>query len=54
MSRLTNNMFIAFEVTPRIMGQAVLIAAALGIIAAIAPSVSVARMSVVEGLKTLD
>jgi putative ABC transport system permease protein len=53
-AKLTSNMFIAFEVTPRIMGQAVLIAAALGIIAAIAPSISVARMSVVEGLKTLD
>jgi putative ABC transport system permease protein len=46
--------FVIFEVTPRIMGQACLVAAALGIIAAIAPSVAVARMSVVEGLKTLD
>lgn len=46
--------FIIFEVTPRIMGQACLVAAALGIIAAIAPALSVARMSVVEGLKTLD
>ena len=46
--------FLVFEVTPRIMGQACLVAAALGIIAAIAPSLSVARMSVVEGLKTLD
>lgn len=46
--------FVIFEVTPRIMGQACLVAASLGIIAAIAPSISVARMSVVEGLKTLD
>jgi putative ABC transport system permease protein len=50
----TGGMFILFEVTPRILGQACLVAAALGIIAAIAPAVSVARMSVVEGLKTLD
>jgi len=50
----TGGMFIIMEVTPRIIGQAVLVAAALGIIAAIAPAVSVARMSVVEGLKTLD
>jgi putative ABC transport system permease protein len=46
--------FVVFEVTPKIMGQACLVAASLGIIAAIAPSVVVARMSVVEGLKTLD
>jgi putative ABC transport system permease protein len=46
--------FVVFEVTPRIMGLACLVAASLGIIAAIAPSVSVARMSVVDGLKTLD
>lgn len=50
----TGGMFLAFEVTPRILGQACLVAAALGIIAAIAPAISVARMSVVEGLKTLD
>lgn len=46
--------FLVLEVTPRIMGQACLVAAALGIIAAIAPSLAVARMSVVDGLKTLD
>ena len=53
-SKFTGGMFLVFEVTPRIMGQAALVAAALGIIAAIGPSISVARMSVVEGLKTLD
>jgi len=52
--KLTNNIFLVFEVTPRIMGQASLVAASLGIIAALAPSFSVARMSVVQGLKTLD
>jgi putative ABC transport system permease protein len=53
LARMTG-IFLVLEVTPRIMGQACLVAASLGIIAAIAPSVSVARMSVVEGLKTLD
>ena len=45
---------VLFEVTPRIMGQACFVATLLGIVASIAPSLSVARMSVVEGLKTLD
>jgi hypothetical protein len=36
------------------MAIAGLVAASLGIIASIAPSISVARMSVVNGLKTLD
>jgi putative ABC transport system permease protein len=54
MQKLSNGIFLYFEVTPKIMGQAFLVAALLGIIASIAPSVSVARTSVVEGLKTLD
>lgn len=53
-SALTNGIFITFEVTPKIIGQAWLIAATLGICASIAPSIAVARMSVVDGLKTLD
>jgi putative ABC transport system permease protein len=53
-SKLTNGIFITFEVTPKIIGQAWLIAAALGIFASIAPAIAVARMSVVKGLKTLD
>ena len=52
--KMTQGIFISFEVTPRIMGLAALVAALLGIISAIAPSLSVARMSVVNGLKTLD
>lgn len=51
---MTDHIFILLEVTPQIIGTACLIAAGLGIIAAIAPSISVARMSVVQGLKTLD
>jgi len=53
-AKMTNGIFITFEVTPAIIGRACLVAVALGILASIAPSISVARMSVVEGLKTLD
>ena len=52
--KMTHGIFVAFEVTPRIMGFAALVAAVLGIVSAIAPALSVARMSVVQGLKTLD
>ena len=53
-SKMTHGIFIAFEVTPKIMGTAALVAVSLGVIASIAPSIAVARMSVVDGLKTLD
>ncbi len=52
--KLTAGIFVSFEVTPRIMGFAALVAVLLGIFSAVAPSLSVARMSVVNGLKTLD
>jgi putative ABC transport system permease protein len=51
---MTGGIFITFEVTPKILGVAVCIAAGLGIVASILPSISVARTSVVDGLKTLD
>ena len=51
---LTNGLFVMFEVTPRMIGQAFSVAALLGVVAAIAPMITVARTSVVEGLKTLD
>jgi putative ABC transport system permease protein len=51
---LTGGFFPSLEVTPRIIGLGALVAAALGIIASLAPAISVARMSVVQGLKTLD
>ena len=54
LQRLTNGFLVYFEVTPRIMATGGIVAALLGIVAAIGPSVSVARMSVVSGLKTLD
>lgn len=51
---LTNNFFPSLEVTARIVGRGCLVAAALGIVSSLAPALSVARMSVVQGLKTLD
>lgn len=51
---MTNGMFPMFEITPKIIAIGASVAALLGIVASIMPSVAVARMSVVEGLKTLD
>ena len=51
---LTQGFLPYFEVTPRIMATGGLVAALLGILASIGPSLAVARMSVVQGLKTLD
>ncbi len=53
-TKISNGLFINFEVTPKIMGTAFLVASVLGVVAAIAPAISVARTSVVDGLKTLD
>jgi len=53
-TKMTNGILLTFEVTPQIIGVGVAVAAALGIIACIAPAIAVARMSVVTGLKTLD
>lgn len=54
LQKLTQGFLVYFEVTPRIMATGGIVAALLGILAAIGPSVSVARTSVVAGLKTLD
>jgi putative ABC transport system permease protein len=51
---LTNGFFPVLEVTDRMIGRGCLIAAALAIVSSLAPSIAVARISVVEGLKTLD
>jgi len=51
---LTGGLFPSLDVTPRILGAAASVAALLGIVASLAPSLSVARLSVAEGLKTLD
>lgn len=52
--QVSGGMLRFFEVTPRIVAFGFAVAAALGIIAALPPSLAVARTSVVEGLKTLD
>ena len=54
LQKLTKGFLIYFEVTPHIIATGAVVAALLAIIAAIAPSIAVARMSVVQGLKTLD
>jgi putative ABC transport system permease protein len=51
---LSQGVFLVFELTPRIAGLAFAVAALLGIVASLAPALSVARTSVVQGLKTLD
>jgi putative ABC transport system permease protein len=53
-SKLTGGIFPYFEVTGKILGTAFFVAACLGIIASVAPAISAAKMSVVEGLRTLD
>jgi len=52
--KLTNGLFIIFEVTTHMMGLAFGVAAALAVLAALGPMVAVARTSVVQGLRTLD
>jgi putative ABC transport system permease protein len=52
--KMTNGYFPSFEVTSRIIGISSLVAALLGIVASIMPSIAVAKMSVTDGLKTLD
>jgi ABC-type antimicrobial peptide transport system permease subunit len=53
-AKMTNGIFVMLEVTPKIMGIGAAVAAVLGIVASIMPSLAVAKMSVVEGLKSLD
>src|SRR5258706_15256494 len=52
--KLTNGLFLVFEVTPQMMGLAFSVAAAMGLLAAAVPMIGVARTTVVQGLKTLD
>jgi putative ABC transport system permease protein len=54
LQQLSNGFLIYFEVTPRIVATGATVAALLGIVAAIMPTIAVSRMSVVQGLKTLD
>jgi putative ABC transport system permease protein len=52
--KVTNGLLISWEVTPQMLGMAALVAAVMGIVSAFFPAIAAARMSVVEGLKTLD
>ena len=54
MSLMLEILFILLEVTTEMIGLAMMVAAVLGLIAAVAPMIAVARTSVVQGLKTLD
>jgi len=53
-TKMTGGIFPSFEVTPKIIATGMLVAALLGIVASIMPSIAVAKMSVTDGLKTLD
>jgi putative ABC transport system permease protein len=53
-TKVSNGLFVMFEVTPRMMGLAFAVAAFLALLAALAPMYNVARTSVVNGLRTLD
>jgi putative ABC transport system permease protein len=52
--KMTHGMFTVLPVTPEIIGTGVAVAAGLGITASLMPSIAVMRMSVVQGLKSLD
>ncbi len=54
LQKLTSGFMPYFEVTPRIMATGSVVAAGLGLTAAIMPIITMARTSVVDGLKTLD
>jgi putative ABC transport system permease protein len=54
MQMVSKGILIRFEVTARIIGLALTVAAGLGIVASILPYRAVRRMTVVSGLKTLD
>jgi len=54
MQMVSKGILIRFEVTARIIGLALAVAAALGIGASLLPYRAVRRMTVVSGLKTLD
>ena len=51
---LTMGVFPTLDVTPGILAIASTVAAGLGIVSSLAPALAISRMSVVEGLRTLD
>ncbi len=54
LQKLTNGFLVYFEVTPRIIAWGAAVAATMGIVSSLPPAIQTARMSVTEGLKTLD
>ncbi len=54
MTAATRGFFPVFEVTPAIAGTALLVACLLGVVASAAPARAIARLSVVDGLRSLD
>ena len=44
-TKMTNGILLTFEVTPQIIGVGMAVAAALGLLACIAPAIAVARLS---------
>ena len=52
--KMTNGFITALQVTPDILGIAAAVTAGLGILSSLMPALSVMRMSVVQGLKSLD
>jgi len=53
-TKSTRGIFVSFEVTSRMLGTAGIVATLLGVLSCLAPAIAVARMSVADGLKTLD
>jgi putative ABC transport system permease protein len=53
-SVMTHGVFQFLEVTPKIVATGFSVATLLGVVASLLPGIAAARMSVVEGLKTLD
>ena len=53
-AKATHGVFVSFEVTGQMLGTAALVASLLGVLSCVAPAIAVARMSVTEGLRTLD
>jgi len=54
MKTATHGVFITFEVTPRIAAQCSLLALILGVVSAVGPFINVTKMSVADGIKSID
>lgn len=52
--RLSRGLFVDFDVTPRIAGLSLAVAAALGVASCVLPALAGARRSVADGLRTVD